>query len=203
MQLNILKFLKVLNIVISLVIAVFAVYILIYPYLPETISTPYFADQSNTDNSLAGETFTTWKTGEKITELKSIPADNRLFIPKIGVDAPIGEASDKNALGVGMMHIPNTSTPDAGGNTVVIGHRVLFTTGPDTLYFLNEVAVNDMVYVYWKGTEYVYKVYEIKIVNPDQVDIEKNTKEAIITLYTCTPRWTSQKRLVVRASLQQ
>jgi len=203
MHLNTLQFLKILNIITSVLIAVLAIYIVVYPYLPETISTSIFSNRTVTELNTPETTNAVLGSGNILTELKSIPGDNRLFIPKIGVDAPIGEANDKNALGLGMMHIPNTSTPDAGGNTVIIGHRVLFTSGPDTLYYLNEVAVNDMVYVYWKGTEYVYKVYEIKIVNPDQVDIEKNTKEAIITLYTCTPRWTSQKRLVVRASLQQ
>ena len=35
----------------------------------------------------------------------------------------------------------------------------------------------------------------------DQIEIENNTNESILTLYTCFPLWTSVKRLVVRAKL--
>jgi sortase A len=130
-----------------------------------------------------------------------LPKDNRIVIPKIGVDAPITEGTSTSALDQGMWRRPNSSTPDKGGNTVITGHRVLRTKGPITFYFLNKVALNDEVYIYWKGKEYVYKVFAIKVVNPDQVDIENETKDSIITLYTCTPAWTSKFRLVVKAKL--
>ena len=195
-----LKYLKILNIVASVVVVLLAVYIVIYPYLPEVVSSSVYLDNTEIDTSQTENTSAI--LGTKITDLQVVPDDNRLIIPKISVDSPIGESTDKNALGQGMLHIPNTSTPDLGGNTVIIGHRVLFTSGPNTLYNLDKVAVNDLIFVYWKGKEYVYKVFKIKIVSPEQTNIEDNTNESIITLYTCTPRWTSQKRLVVRAILQ-
>jgi LPXTG-site transpeptidase (sortase) family protein len=195
------QILKILNIITSVIILALAVYIVIFPYLPDPAPVSINLDQIAVDNTPQNASLA--KVVIPTLLFEPIPKENRLIIPKISVDAPIGETTDSNALGQGMMRIPNTSTPDKGGNTVIIGHRVLFTSGPDTFYDLDKVTVNDLVYVYWKQKEYVYKVYEIKVVKPDQVDIENNTKQSIITLYTCTPKWTSLRRLVVRALLQQ
>lgn len=200
MSLKTLKFLKNLNIVTSVVIALLAFYIIMLPYFPDITSASIYINRFEVDNSQLKTTLI--EPGTKVGELHSTPKDNRLVIPKIYVNAPIGESRDRDALGQGMLRLPNTSTPDIGGNTVIIGHRVLFTSGPLTLYYLDQVRIDDLILVYWKGTEYAYKVYEVKVVSPDQIEIEDNTKESIITLYTCTPKWTSQRRLVVRAILQ-
>jgi len=63
--------------------------------------------------------------------------------------------------------------------------------------------MNNIVLVYWQGKEYVYRVYEITEVLPNQVEIEYSTKDSILTLYTCSPLWTSEKRLVIKAKLEQ
>ena len=195
-----LRFLKILNIISSVIIAGLAVYIVVYPYLPDASATSIDINLLDADNTPLDNSNPT--VPPTVTPYQ-IPDENRLIIPKISVDSPIGENSDKNALTLGMMHLPNTSTPDKGGNTVIIGHRVLYTSGPNTLYNLDKVTLKDIIIVWWQQKEYDYKVFETKVVQPDDVEIENNTKQAIITIYTCTPRWTSQKRLVVRAILEQ
>jgi len=49
---------------------------------------------------------------------------NRLIISKIGIDAPIIESVNETyGLNHGVWHLPESSTPDIGGNTVLTGHR--------------------------------------------------------------------------------
>lgn len=136
-----------------------------------------------------------------IPDVKSatLPQDNRLVIPKIGVDNQIVEGADERALWRGIWHYPASSTPDKGGNTVLTGHRFQYLAGPRTLYLLDQVNVGDIVIVYWKGAEYDYTVRERKIVNPGDVAILDATTTAQLTIYTCTPLFTTKQRLVLIA----
>lgn len=129
----------------------------------------------------------------------TIPTDNRLVIPKIGVDNQIVEGADEKSLNRGIWHFPSSSTPDKGGNTVLTGHRFQYLAGPHTLYLLDQMAVGDIVMVYWKGVEYDYIIRERKIVNPDQISILDNTAQPQLTIFTCTPLFTTQQRLVLLA----
>lgn len=194
-----LALLRTLNIITSIIIAIIAIYIIIYPLIPEIVL-------KMSANKYEGYAYQSSKSSEilggKAEELPQIPKDNRIVIPRIYVNAPIVEGQDESVLNLGMWHRPNSSTPDKGGNTVVAGHRTLYTSGPLTLYNLDKVKVDDIILVYWKGKEYVYKAYEITIVRPSNIEIEFNTKEPIITLFSCTPQWTSEERLVVKGKLQ-
>ncbi|MBP9758855.1 sortase [Candidatus Dojkabacteria bacterium] len=138
---------------------------------------------------------------EKIETLSSIPKDSRIVIPKIFVDAPLLQGEEEPSLLKGMWNITETSTPDLGGNTVIAGHRMLHTKGPNTFYYLNVLALQDTILIYWEGKEYKYQVFDLSIVKPDQVEVLDNTDDSIITLITCTPRGTSEKRLIVKAKL--
>jgi LPXTG-site transpeptidase (sortase) family protein len=192
--------LKTFNTIITFVIAILAIYIILIPSLPDIVL-------ALTPNEFQGYTHQSARTievlGEKAKELPQIPESNHLVIPKIHVSTPINEGADELALlELGMWHRPGTSTPDKGGNTVIAGHRYLHTKGPDTFYHLDKIALDDEILVYWEGEEYVYKVSEILEVYPHQIEIEYNTAEPIITLYTCIPLWTTEKRLAIIASLQ-
>lgn len=196
---NTLSLLKKLNIIVSIAIAFLGIYILLIPLLPGII----FALNTNQYYGFAYKSNETIKIlGYKANNLPDVPSENRLVIPQIYVNAGINEGLDPSALMLGMWRRPNTSTPDRGGNTVITSHRYLHTVGPNTFFNLNKMVIDNIVLVYWKGKEYVYKVYEIKDVEPYQVEIEDNTKDPILTLYTCDPLWTSEKRLVVKARLQ-
>ena len=127
---------------------------------------------------------------------------NVLVIPTIGVYIPISEGPDDSALFKGAWRRPNSSTPNQGGNTVITGHRFHYVPPNNkTFYNLNKIEKGSRVFVFWEDKEYVYEVNEIFIVEPHQVEIEDNTTENILTLYTCHPLWTADKRFVVRAEL--
>ena len=87
---------------------------------------------------------------------------------------------------------------------VIVGHR--FTYSPsvkDSFYSLDKVALGDDLIVYWKGVRYHYIVNEIKIVDPSAIEIEAATDDNRLTLYTCTPLWSSSHRLVIIGHLQE
>lgn len=123
---------------------------------------------------------------------------NSLVVSSIFVNGEIFEGYDEKTLKQGLWRIPHSSTPDKGGNTVIVAHRYLFTSGPNTFYHLDKVKVGDTFQIFWQGRQYSYQVYSVEIVGPERVDIEDDTAEPIVTLYTCTPLWTSLNRLVVR-----
>lgn len=128
------------------------------------------------------------------------PSGNRLVIPKIGVDASIVEGATQAALWSGIWHIPNTSSPDAGGNTVLSGHRFQYRPpSTSTLYLLDRLNTGDPIIIYWQGQEYDYVVRERRIVEPNAVEILAPTEKAQLTIFTCTPLFTTKQRLVLIA----
>ena len=130
-----------------------------------------------------------------------IPGPNNLTLPSAGVNGQIYEGAGESTLNKGIWHIPGTSTPDKGGNTVLAAHRFMFLTGGNTFYNLDKVKDGDQFTIVWSGKLYTYQVYDIKVVTSTTVSIEDNTDDPIVTLFTCTPLWTSKDRLVVRGRL--
>lgn len=129
------------------------------------------------------------------------PTQKRLQIPSILVDGEVLTGDSPSLLDQGIWHRPGTSTPDQGGNSVFVAHRFQYTSGPNTFYHLEKVTLGEIITVVWEGIVYEYKISDIQIVGPNEMWVETNTSEPIVTLYTCTPLWTAEKRLVVRGEL--
>lgn len=149
-------------------------------------------------------------SAESMQTEKNVPArantnkkeilENMLYIPKIGVEINIVEGKDEKALFMGAWRIPGTSTPDAAGNMVIGGHRWRFKPpSKRTFYNLDKLEIGDKIIVQWAGQEYVYRVRETKIVKPEEVEILENTPDNILTLFTCTPLFSTKFRLVIIA----
>lgn len=130
---------------------------------------------------------------------------NRLIIKKIGVNAPIVETENSDyGLSLGSWHVPESSTPDMGGNTVLTGHRFKYLPPNNlTFYLLNEMETGDIISVIWKDRDYYYRVKEVKIVPASEDSITNQTKDPILTLYTCDPIYSQKNRLVVIAELEK
>lgn len=124
--------------------------------------------------------------------------ENTLIIPGLGLKELINEGQDASALNNGVWLRPNGSTPDTGSNTVLAGHRFTYSD-PAVFYHLDKVKVNDAVQLHWEGKIYNYKITEIKVVAPTAVEIEAPSEEPRLTIYTCTPLWTSKERLAIIA----
>ena len=129
------------------------------------------------------------------------PQGNRLVIPKIGVDVEIVEGSTQTALWRGVWRIPGTSTPDHSSNTVLSGHRFQYRPpNSSTLYLLDRLQNGDVIIVYWQDQEYDYVVRQRRVVNPDAIEILAPTDTPLLTIFTCTPLFTTKQRLVLFAA---
>jgi len=136
------------------------------------------------------------------TSAAAIPADNRLRIPRLGMDQIIHDGPTASELSKGVWLVPQTSTPNKKSNTVIIGHRFTYA-GPAVFYFLDKIQVRDKLIVDWRHVEYTYQVRSIQVVPPTDVGVQKSSSTAELTLYTCTPLWTAKNRLVIVAPLQK
>jgi sortase A len=136
------------------------------------------------------------------TNKVDLPIENRLIIPNILVDGQIHEGLNESALDLGVWRRPHTSNPKDGGNTVLAAHRSRYLTGGDTFYHLDKIKKEDSIIIYWEGLEYNYIVKDIFEVNEEDLSIESNSSQNVVTLYTCTPLFSNDKRLVVKAYLQ-
>lgn len=129
------------------------------------------------------------------------PVNNTIVVPSMGLTTLIHEGQSVHTLHYGVWHIPDTSSPDKGSNTVLAGHRYTYS-GSGIFYHLDRLRVGDSIYVYWQQKRYQYVVNSVETVPPTDVAVDNPTKMSQLTLYTCTPLWTFTNRLVVTAQLQ-
>lgn len=124
-----------------------------------------------------------------------------LIIPKIDLKVVIGEGADLETLKYAVGHFKGTAMPGEIGNFCVAGHRS-YVFGE---YFnrLNELKAGDEVIIKTLNGEFKYKVYNTEVVLPTQVEVLNQTKEATMTLITCTPIHVGTHRLIVKARLEK
>jgi sortase A len=130
---------------------------------------------------------------------------NGLVIPAMMLQAPTLEGPESNwsnLLKAGIWRWPASSTPDKGGNTVFLAHRFSYTGPHGAFYYLNKLKPGDEIGIVWNQKTYTYIVTSSTEVSPTNTAIENNTKDAQITLFTCTPLWHPVNRLVVVAKLK-
>ena len=143
-------------------------------------------------------------THSKKKNTNSLPKKNWIIIPKMGVDTEILEGDVNTMLWKGVVRMSVGSTPDKGGNTIITAHRYLYRPpNPKTFFLLDKLTTGDIITIYWHNKKYQYKVRESKVVEPDEISILHNTPHPQLTLFSCTPLFTSKQRLVVIADLVQ
>jgi sortase A len=176
------------NNLLSIIVVALGLYLLIAPFWPQ--ASYEFKDEpplvKNNDKNAGNDV--------------AIPQENTLVIPKMKLQEIIHESQDMSALRKGVWHRPHSSSPDHGGNTVLTGHRFTYG-GPAVLYMLDVVQPGDEITIYWNRQRYDYRVEHVSVVPPDSKDVEKETTEPLLTIYTCTPLFTARNRLVVQAKL--
>jgi len=184
------------NFLLALIILVNG-YIIVAPLLPSFIFS--FQNHSGKQAQL------TQKIHPKHSTVPAVPQPNHIVIPSMQLDQPLLEGSVANqykVLNQGIWRWPSSSTPDKGGNTVLIGHRYTYTNPRGVFYFLNKVKPGDEIGLWWNNKEYLYKVATVTQVPPNDAAIENQTTQPELTLFTCTPLWLPKDRLVVVANLE-
>ena len=131
-----------------------------------------------------------------------------LSIPKLNIrDARVLVGGDD--LAKGLIHYFPQSLPGEFGNVVIFGHSTLpqlyNTKDYKTIFtYLPSLEKGDKIDVKVDDVNYEYLVYDMFVVNPDQISVlEQKTDASYLTLITCVPPGTYWKRLIIRAKLSQ
>jgi sortase A len=130
-----------------------------------------------------------------------------LTIEAMGIyDVPVFDSKSQWALANGVAHHPQTSLPwsqSAQRNVYLAGHRMGYRGTWSRMIFYNldklkrgdEVVLKDRA-----GNPYRYRVSEVLITDPTDVWVMGQVRgRDMLTLQTCTPYPTFEKRLIVRA----
>lgn len=131
-----------------------------------------------------------------------------LSVPKLKIkEAKVMVGTDD--LNKSLIQYGGTANPGDYGNTVIFGHSVLpyffnpkdYKTIFSTLPSLSE---GDEIFISSEGITYRYVIEEMHVVGPDDVSIlEQKYDDSYLSLITCVPPGTYEKRLWVKARLQK
>jgi LPXTG-site transpeptidase (sortase) family protein len=132
--------------------------------------------------------------------LENIPQEDkpkRIIIPSLKLDLEVKESEIvggywevyENAAGWGK----GSSPPGYQGNQVIFAHAKEGLFGN-----LDQVNLDDKVYVFNENRWYEYRVKELKEVYPGQTEVIKKTEDERLTLYTCSG-FRDEKRLIIVA----
>lgn len=131
-------------------------------------------------------------------------------IPRFGPDyaRPVYRGTGPEVLRRGLGHYERSAEPGAVGNFALAGHR---TTWGRPLNQVDRLVDGDVILVQTRVSWFVYRVSERRIVTPDQTwvlapdpdRLAEPAIQAILTLTTCHPEYSSRERFVVHAVLQQ
>jgi sortase A len=130
-----------------------------------------------------------------------------LTIEAIGIhDAPVFDSASRWALANGVAHHPHTSLPWSQSpqrNVYLAGHLMGYrgTWSRMIFYNLHKLDTGDEVLLKDRaGTSYRYRVSEVFITDPKNVWVMGQVRgRDMVTLQTCTPYPTFEKRVIVRA----
>ncbi len=138
--------------------------------------------------------------------------DWEITIPKIEITAPIIMNIDGNneeeylrSLQRGVAQLRGTKIPGQKGNVFIFGHSsyLFYDPGEYKTIFrkLDDLDNGDEIVVKSNLGEYKYKVFDKKIINPDEVQVTQDVikGEETLSLMTCNPPGTTFRRLVVVA----
>jgi sortase A len=130
-------------------------------------------------------------------------------IPKLGsgYDFAIVEGVSTDDLKKGPGHYPGSAMPGQVGNFVLSGHR---TTYLAPFNGLGELTDGDAIVIETRDTWYTYKVTDTQVVLPTDVGVilpvpgkpGAKPTEKLITLTTCTPKYSASHRLIIDGVLE-
>jgi sortase A len=130
--------------------------------------------------------------------------NTQLSISSVDVEGGVVQGQDSTTMDRGFWHFPTSVYPGQQGNSVIIAHRFLhIPPAKNTFYNLDKVRKGDSIVVEQDNNKYTYIVSETRVVEKNDISVLQATTEHQITLITCTPLWTSDKRLVVIGKLDK
>lgn len=153
--------------------------------------------QEDTKNVIVDEVQETKEEPKKESTYNYIAV---LEIPRIHLKRGLVAINDKsNNVNKNIEIIKGSDMPDvANGNFILAGHSGYSNIS----YFknLNKMELNDLIYVYYNGEKFNYKITNIyDVEKTGQVSISKNNNANTLTLITC--RHNTNRQIVIIAEL--
>ncbi|MCR4329806.1 MAG: sortase [Candidatus Roizmanbacteria bacterium] len=169
----------------------------------ENSLSPYYSSYLR-DFTHAGQWFP--QRPQHITNRRTVD-EYTVSIPKLNlVETKVKVASD--ALDKSLVQYGDDIYPGEAGNAVVLGHSTLpqlyKDNDPKSIFtYLPSIDRGDEIQAQIGGFTYTFIVYDIFIVDPkDTWVLDPKADESILTLITCVPPGTYQKRLIVKSRLK-
>ncbi|MBI4080258.1 MAG: sortase [Candidatus Levybacteria bacterium] len=130
-----------------------------------------------------------------------------ITIPKINIANAYVSTTDYD-LSKHLVHFGGTALPPEKGNAVIFGHSTLpqlYNPKDYKTIFANihSLKVGDTMHVNVDGISYVYRIFRIRVVKPDDTSVlAQNYDDSYLTIITCTPPGTIWMRLIIEARLE-
>jgi len=131
-----------------------------------------------------------------------------LKIKKLDILVPVvknvsgkDKAAYNDALKDGVAHFEGTSLPGGKENIFIFGHSSAEIKSDYDKVFakLNDLEKNDEIIILYEGKQYKYKIKNKDIVEATDISVLEKGKKEVLTLMTCWPIGTKDKRLIIRA----
>ncbi|GAA0120222.1 class D sortase [Clostridium perfringens] len=120
-----------------------------------------------------------------------------LNIPKINLEIGIIEGVRYEDIKYVVGHFPGSPMPGEKGNFSIAGHRISYFG--QAFKDIDKLEKGDKVKVTYNGKEYTYEVTYMYEVTPDETEALNPTKDATITIVTCTTD--AKNRVIVKGKL--
>ncbi|WP_395155801.1 sortase [Ilumatobacter sp.] len=134
------------------------------------------------------------------TSIENGSALARLEIPKIGRNDIVVAGVATSDLKRGPGHFPDTPLPGQLGNSAIAGHR---TTYGAPFFNVDDLQLGDEIIATTLNGRFTYRVTGQRIVasNMHWVVATTDPTKATLTLISCEPKYTAQKRIVIFSEL--
>lgn len=133
-------------------------------------------------------------------ETQSPYSEFSLSVPSIKIEGSIVRV-DSNDLARGLIHLPGSALPGEKGNIFISGHSAIPLFGKSHAIFarLTDIKKEDKILVKASGANFVYKVIDIRAVDPNDLSVIAPPDQVgrFISLMTCVPPGLNFKRLVI------
>lgn len=147
---------------------------------------------------------TTWSKARqaayRVAHASTLVPHAVLRIPSLRLEVPVYAGTSPEVLNRGAGWIEGTAAPGPDGNVGVAAHRDGFFRP------LERIKLNDEIIVETVQDTQRYRVTEIRVVAPQEIEVLANTARPTVTLVTCYPFHfvgAAPQRFIVRAEIAQ
>lgn len=124
----------------------------------------------------------------------------RIQIPAIRIDAPIVQGDGWEQLKKGVGQQIGSPLPGKPGNLVLSAHNDVFG---EIFRDLDKLKEGDIITIFTSQHTFSYQVKQTRVIEPSQVEVLAPTEDSTVTLISCYPYMVDNKRIAVKAVLQE